>query len=85
MEARGWYIIKLHGGKYQSGLPDLFAMHPEYGTRWIETKTPSGKLRASQVKKFYLMSRAKVKIFVLEDETHYRRLFEENDNWTDYT
>lgn len=85
MEARGWFIIKIHGGKYQSGLPDLYAMHLKYGTRWIETKVPSGKLSASQVKKFYLMSKAGVKIFVLEDEKHYGRLFKENDNWTDYS
>jgi len=83
MRSKGWYITKLHGGPYQSGLPDAYCYHHIHGHRWVETKAPKGKLRASQVKKFGELTDAGDKVFVLEDYTHYERLFREH-NWMGY-
>ena len=38
----GWYCIITHGNAFQSGLPDIYACHRMYGTRWIEVKNPKG-------------------------------------------
>lgn len=84
MEERGWLIKKLHGGKYQSGFPDLVAMHPEHGLRWIETKAPGGKLRPSQRKFFAVMSTHGQLIFVLHSVKDYPLLFSKYDNWISY-
>jgi len=84
MEARGWMIKKLHGGKYQSGLPDLLCLHILHGLRWIETKAPKEKLRYSQEIFFAKMNKYGQKVYVLRDEKDYELLFQENDNWRQY-
>ena len=84
MRSRGWYTKKLHGGKYQSGLPDLLAIHPIHGIKWIETKAPGEKLRSSQRKEFIIMEKFGQKIFVLEDEKDYLKLFMARSNWMEY-
>lgn len=83
MEVQGWYIKKLHGSKFQSGLPDLICFHPVYGIRLIETKAPGMKLRDSQRDEFLRITKAGGKIWVCEDEKHYGRLLKE-PNWVDY-
>lgn len=40
LEERNWFVITLHGNMYQSGLPDLYAAHKLYGSRFIEVKLP---------------------------------------------
>ena len=84
MEARGWYLKKLHGNKYQEGMPDYVAFHSKHGMRWIENKTLTGRLTPSQKKVFVEMAIRGEKIFILFDETDYDRLFAEYDNWRDY-
>lgn len=84
MMKEGWHIEKLHGGKYQSGFPDLLCLHPRYGIRWIETKAPGGKLSSRQIEKFHKFKKYGQQIYVLEDETHYSRIFEEVGNWERY-
>ncbi len=84
MRAHGWIIDKLGGGPYTVGWPDFFAWHPQHGLKWIETKAPGGKLRKSQIDRFKRWSRAGLDVYVLEDETHYRRLFAQHPNWREY-
>lgn len=76
MEARGWGFQKLHGGLYQQGLPDYFAMHPVHGLRWIEMKAPGKKLRPSQIQTFEFMNKFHQPVFVLHDEKEYCLLFD---------
>lgn len=83
MEAKGWCVMKLGAGKYVSGWPDYYAMHPRWGVRWFETKAPGKKLRPSQRKRFTTMSRYGDKIWVLEGKDTYMRLFEA-PNWRAY-
>lgn len=84
MEGQGWYLKKLHGGAYQSGMPDYVAWHPRYGQRWIEMKAPGGKLRHSQISMFRIMEKYGQHVYVLESEKHYGRLFSEKGNWFSY-
>lgn len=38
LEAKGWHVERLIGNAYQSGIPDLYIAHREYGTRWVDIK-----------------------------------------------
>ena len=40
LRLRGWFCKNVHGGKYMSGLPDIYACHANYGSRWVEVKLP---------------------------------------------
>ncbi len=85
-KARGWYVKKLHGNVYQSGMPDLYLAHKSYGSRWIEVKTPRGRLEASQVENFHLMAAAGVGVWILTkmDEDDYKRVLMSPANWHTY-
>lgn len=48
LAAAGWTSVKLHGGVYQSGLPDLALIHPRGLTIWLEAKVHSFKSRATR-------------------------------------
>lgn len=38
LKLRDWFVLNMHGNEYQQGVPDLYACHKRYGTRWIEVK-----------------------------------------------
>lgn len=80
MELEGWYVRKTHGSIFSRDWPDLFAMHPKHGTRWIECKTEDGQLSDGQVKEFHTWSKHNVGVWVLRNELDYKWLFEE-PNW----
>lgn len=40
LQDRDWHVTILHGNKFQSGMPDLFTYHIEYGLRLIDAKNP---------------------------------------------
>lgn len=83
LRTHGWYTKKVHGGKYQSGLPDILCIHPKHGTIWIETKVKGQRLRQSQVMEFNKMTKAGAKIFVLHDDTEISIIFG-RPNWVEY-
>lgn len=83
LEARGWLVIKLHGGKYQSGLPDFFIIHIVHGLKWMETKAKGEKLRRSQLGMFGLLDKFGQEVFVLTDEQDYPKLFNK-PNWREF-
>ena len=43
LRIEGWYVIKMHGNKFQAGFPDLYACHRDFGIRLIEAKDPKRK------------------------------------------
>lgn len=53
LKARNWFVKNMHGGKFQSGVPDLYATHSTYGQRWIEVKHPiRGRFTNAQIVEF---------------------------------
>lgn len=34
----GWFVKVTNGNTYQTGFPDLYCTHKEYGPRWIDVK-----------------------------------------------
>lgn len=87
MEHKGWKVKKIHGGAFQSGLPDLYAGHNRFSPRWIECKITGRSFTSSQLKEFPEWLLCGVNIWVIEgndfrgtkgkDELHraYQKLF----------
>ena len=82
MLSKGWMVRKTHGSKFSSDWPDLFCAHPEYGIRWIETKSfrENHKLSSGQVQEFIKWAKYGVGVWVLRGPQDYPLLFEPS-NW----
>ena len=75
-----WLVIKLHGNLFQSGLPDLYAVHRKYGARWIEVKLPEMKgsrFTPRQLEVFPLLKAHGTDVWILTAATpsEYNKLF----------
>lgn len=65
LKEQGWHVMATSGSIYQTGFPDLYAVHPVHGPRWIEVKNPRGyKLEHSQIRTFREWSANHVGIWV---------------------
>jgi hypothetical protein len=80
----GWWIRKLHGNVFQSGLPDYVAAHRIYGMCFIETKAPGGFLSETQRYEFMRWHKVGVKIFVVHDEKDYDIIKAGRANWMNH-
>jgi len=80
LREEGWDYIKTHGNQFQSGLPDLYAFHKVYGTRWIETKTMTGHLTQAQRVVFNKFHKRGVSIYIMTSVKDYPCLFKPS-NW----
>lgn len=82
---RDWFVKSTHGNMYQSGLPDLFATHKNYGQRWIEVKNPDGySFTAAQLETFpkLIAFGSGVWVLVGANEYEYKKLFSPCNYWT---
>lgn len=84
----GWFTKHLHGGAFQSGMPDLFCCHVRYGIRLIEVKLPNMKgsrFTAAQLETFPLLTAHGCGVWVLTGATdsEYQKLFTKF-NWYQY-
>ena len=93
LKLRGWTVENIHGNQFQAGLPDAYAMHPDYSPRWIEykvrSKSDTVKLTDQQKIKFPMMHTLGVPIYIIAAfdlrgakhkrlrERLYKKLFEE--------
>jgi hypothetical protein len=81
MQDLGWFVKIIHGGKYQSGLPDLYCSHERYGIRWVEVKLPDmkgSKFTPKQMETFPKMLNNGSPIWILTaaTEEEYKKLFQ---------
>lgn len=84
MAMNGWVTVKIPGGRFLQGFPDIFATHRKYGIRLIETKVPvRGKLSDSQIAMIRKLAAHGTKVYVLHDERDYDKLFLE-PNWLSF-
>ena len=74
---------KAHGSAYQRGWPDLYCVHPNFGSYWIEMKRPGEQLRQTQMDRIRKWHKFGVRIFVLEGAHQVNRLLEK-PNWWHY-
>lgn len=86
LQSYGWHVIITHGNAYQSGFPDLWCMHPKYGTRWVEVKNPNGyAFTQAQMETFPLFQACSVGIWILtsDDDSEIDKLFKPY-NWIQF-
>jgi len=80
-----WFVQRLHGSMYQSGVPDIYAHHIRYGGRWIEIKKPTGyKFTAAQYEKFPRMASHGVSIHICTSVEQIPALLFQPANWYMY-
>lgn len=73
---KGWYTKVTHGNALQKGLPDIFACHSSYGSRWIEIKRPvGGRYTSAQLTVFKSFASKNIGVWLLTGEHDYDRLF----------
>lgn len=81
LAARGWYNFVTHGGRFQSGFPDIFTTHAVHGSRLIEVKLPGMKgssFTKAQLRKFplFISHGSPIWILTAATEYEYRKLFQ---------
>lgn len=87
LKGHGWQSHIMHGNRFQSGIPDLYTIHPRNGTRWIDAKV-EGRYNFTKAQKLVWPLwhfEFNVGIWILTDgsEKQYQRLFKP-PNWLDY-
>lgn len=66
LEELGWLVIKVHGSRFQAGLPDLFCARGGVQL-WLEVKRPKGgRLTQAQRVWFPRLARAGVAIYLVK-------------------
>lgn len=78
LKIRGWHVEHTHGNLFQTGFPDLYAMHPKWGSRWIDCKQPKKyTFTKAQKIKWPLWELFKIPIWILTAATQeeYDKLF----------
>ena len=83
LQEQGWLVEKTHGNRFQAGFPDLFCYHPEHGMRWVEVKTPTGRLTHAQFVNFSKWESFGCGVWILIDATEIN-LLHEPPNWRRY-
>ncbi len=85
---KGWHVERIVGSMYQSGLPDLYIVHKNFGPRWVEVKLPDMKgsrFTKAQLAKFPVLCKNGAGVWVLTGATNdeYMKLMEPF-NWWQY-
>lgn len=86
LKLRDWFVQRIHGNKYQAGMPDLFICSRRFGSRWLEIKLPTGSIfTADQREVFPAMTAAGVGIWIMTaaSEAEYAKLWRPA-NWYQY-
>lgn len=84
LEARGWFVLRLTGNAFQTGVPDLWAWHPEHDFRWIDLKRPDRyDFTKAQKAKWPKWHAAGVGVWIMTGVEDYGKLFGP-PNWRDY-
>lgn len=78
LKARGWWVKKTHGNRYQRGFPDRYVFHREHGVRWIDYKAPhKNEFTPAQQKEWpdWSMFGGGIWIMTEASDSEYRKLF----------
>jgi hypothetical protein len=84
LRLRGWWVERLVGLAWQSGLPDLFACHKQHGFRFIEVKYED-KFYFTQAQKCkfpcLMANGAGIWVMTAANDEQYDRLFDTPNVW----
>lgn len=82
LQRLGWFVKATHGNAYQSGFPDLFCCHYDYGHRWVEVKKPKGwKFTSAQLENFPKFCAHRSGIWIAQTHVNIQKLLMEPCNW----
>jgi len=86
LHAREWFTIKLHGNKFQDGMPDLFITHHIFGVRMVEVKDPKrtgDPFTPAQRRVFPKLCKhgCPVIVAVAADDRNYNLIIQGQANW----
>lgn len=81
LRMRDWFVLTLHSNGYQYGLPNMFATHKTYRSRWIHAKGNS-QYTSAQLESFPKMLAFGSGVWVLTgaDNSEYTKLWKPS-NW----
>jgi hypothetical protein len=86
LASREWHVERMIGNAFQMGIPDLYAAHKKWGTRWIDVKQPKkyGFTR-DQKRKWPIWESFGIGIWILTaaNQEEYDKLFKA-PNWRSY-
>jgi len=85
LRIRQWVVKETHGNLYQSGLPDLYIAHKDYGARWVECKNPLAySFTPAQLEFFPLLASAGIGIWIIIASTdeEYAKLWAPANWWS---
>jgi len=86
LRARDWEVERMIGNALQKGIPDIYVMHEQFGTRWVDLKNPADyEFTNAQRIKWPRWEDKGVGIWIItgwQDED-YDKLFQP-PNWRDY-
>lgn len=86
LKRRGWKVRVFTGHAFQTGVPDLFAYHPQYSFRWIDMKREGRySFTSAQRSKWPEWDADGLGIWIIThaSQSEYEKLFQP-PNWKDY-
>lgn len=86
MRARHWMVERMIGNAFQTGIPDLYCRHAQWGERWVDVKQSRAySFTKAQRFKWPIWEHYKAGIWILTAATQeqYDLLFAP-PNWRDY-
>ena len=86
VKQRGWHVERMIGNQLQKGIPDIYLMHLEHGSRWVDLKHPKQyEFTKAQRWKWPIWEKHGVGIWIITGwrDEDYDKLFGP-PNWRDY-
>lgn len=82
MKAKGWKVHKIGGSAFGNrGWPDWYCTHRTLGQRWIEIKTPTGRLSPNQVRMIYEFHKHGVDVWIISSIADWEHVLMQTGNW----
>ena len=83
LKERGWHVERLPMGLLQSGLPDYYISHSNFGMKFLELKTYKGNFTEAQLRKFPILHNNGTLIYIMRGVEDYDLLFGP-PNWMNF-
>lgn len=81
LQDNDWHTEIVSGTLYNVGFPDLYLIHRQFGTRWLELKIHPVKFQRSQIERFTLWTKYGVGIWVVTNAVQVPSILFKKPNW----
>ena len=76
LKMKGYKLMHTHGNIYQRGLPDILAVHPEHGIKWVEVKNKKFRFTGAQMKYLKQMMVCDFPVWIIQEINELAKLHE---------